>query len=81
MGQDVGQNEEIDRQLIDQLERLRRAEQQGELSDEEIMGAQRVLIETASFMRGHRPPATWDEAWELIDRLRKADRLRGPGGR
>lgn len=72
-------NERIDRELAAQLERLADLEDGDGWTDDEITGAQLVLVETASWLRGHRPPTSWEEAWQRINERRDAGRLRGSG--
>lgn len=81
MGRNVGQFERVDRELREALDQLHRYESEDGWTDDEVMGAQTLLIDTAAWLRGARPPRSWAEAWHRIDRLRKAERLRGTGGR
>lgn len=74
-------NDRVDVDLMTALDELHRLETEEGWNDEEVMGAQRVLTDTAAWLRGHRPPASWDEAWERIQKLRDRHQLRGVGGR
>jgi hypothetical protein len=77
----VNDFDRIDRELFEALDLLHRHEHADGWSSEEVMGAQRILLETAAYLRGFRPPASWDEAWQRIQKRRERGDLRGVGGR
>ncbi len=71
--------EDIDRQLLDAIRELDRRAGEEHWEDFEITAAQELLITTAGWMRGFRPPAHFGEAWRRINDRRAKGTLRGPG--
>jgi len=73
--------EQIDLQLREAIDELVRRERAGELDEGEITRAQEILFQAASWLRGLRPPRTFDEAWRQIDDLHQRQRLEDHGWR